>query len=62
MQELEEEYSEMKGEWKEIGQGLEETTKAVSDELASVDRDAREALDEATASTEEPSKPVPPSP
>ena len=61
MQDLEHEYDEMKGEWKEIGQGLEESASAVSDELKAADRDARQALEEAKAAADGSSEPAPPS-
>ena len=59
--ELEQEYREMKGEWKEIGQGLEEGTRVVSDELAVADREAGQAMSEAAA-LDEPSQSLPRSP
>ncbi len=57
MKELEREYDDMKGEWKEVGQGLaestravgeelEETTRTVDEELKAADQDARRALEE----------------
>lgn len=60
---LEKEYEEIHGEWKEVGRGLDESARAVSDELALADKDAREAVDgaksaaEAKPPVEEPSKP-----
>lgn len=45
LHELEEEYDEMKGEWKEVGQGLDDSVKQVSDELSAADADAKRALD-----------------
>ena len=54
LQELEQEYDEIKGEWKEIGQGLEETTRAVNEELRQRQlrevRERRPRLDRARAS------------
>ncbi len=58
--ELEQEYDEMKGEWKEVGQGLDESVKEVSKELAAADKDIKEALDDASAAADEPSKPTTP--
>ena len=52
--ELEHEYEDMHGEWKQVGQGLEESARTVSDELSAADRDARKAL-EAPATADEPS-------
>ena len=57
MSELEQEYDEMKGEWKEVGEGLDETARAVTDELQAADKDARQALDEAKSAAEGPAKP-----
>ena len=60
LQELEQEYDEMKGEWKEIGQGLEETTRAVNEELRATDQAAQRALKDAKAAVDEPSQPTSP--
>ena len=57
MSELEQEYDEMKGEWKEVGQGLDETSRAVTDELEAADKDARQALGDAKSAAEGPAKP-----
>ena len=56
MSELEQEYDEMKGEWKEVGKGLDETTRAVTDELKAADKDVRKALGEAKSAGEGPAK------
>lgn len=61
LHELEQDYDEMRGEWKEIGQGLDESTHAVGDELKRADSAARQGLEEAKAPNE-PSTPVSPSP
>ncbi len=61
MEGLEQEYEEIKGEWKEVGQGLDEGTQAVKDELHGADRDAREALKDADPGGDASSRPVPPS-
>ncbi len=61
LHELEQEYDEVRGEWKEIGQGLDESARAVSKELEGADSLARQALEEATAPNE-PSKPISSSP
>ncbi len=72
MKELEEEYDEMQGEWKEVGQGLDEGVRAISSEVEAANREARKALEEADRETrkaleaakppaDEPSEPVPPS-
>ena len=58
--ELEEEYDEMKGEWKEVGQGLDESVKEVSKELNAADKDVREALDDASSAADGPSEPTTP--
>ncbi len=60
LKELEQDYDEIKGEWKEIGEGLDETARAVGEELEAADHDAREALDEAKTAAEGP--PTPPAP
>lgn len=57
MQDLEKEYDDMRGEWKEIGQGLDDTTRSVSQELDSATQDARTALSAPTPDAS-PSKPV----
>ena len=61
LQELEQEYGDMKGEWKEGGQGLDESARAVGEELTAADREARQALEGAKAAADEPSEPVSPS-
>jgi sec-independent protein translocase protein TatB len=53
LSELEHEYEDMRGEWKQVGQGLEQDARTISDELKSADRDAR-AVD-APATADEPS-------
>lgn len=55
LHELESEYDDMKGEWKDVGQGLDEGFRAVSEGLDGVNRDVREAI-------EEPKTPVEPTP
>lgn len=62
IQELEHEYDEMKGDWKEVGEGLDESARAVSGELQAADKDVKEALKDAQEAIEEPSKPSAPSP
>jgi len=47
MSELEKEYDDMRGEWKDVGQGLEETAKAVGGEIEAAERDGRAVLEEA---------------
>ena len=49
MQELEHEYDDMKGEWKNVGQGLDESAKALNEGLQGVDRDVRDAIEEPKA-------------
>lgn len=63
MHDLEKEYDDMQGEWKEIGQGLDDDVRAIGSELEAATQDAREAAEQATkAVNEDPSKPaVPPS-
>ena len=56
MQELEHEYDDMKGEWKDVGQGLGEGAQAVKDSLQAAHREAGEALEEAKT----PAEPTPP--
>ncbi len=63
LHDLEEEYDDMKGEWKEVGEGLEKTANDVSSELKAADKDVRKALDDASsAATDSPqsSKPTTP--
>ncbi len=57
MSELEQEYDDMKGDWKEIGQGIDKTTSAVTEELNATDSDVRKALGDAKSAAEGPSKP-----
>ncbi len=47
LSEIEEEYDEMKGEWKEVSQGLDQSVKDVGKELKAADADVRKALDDA---------------
>ncbi len=69
LSDLEEEYDEMKGEWKEVSQGLDKSVKDVGKELKAADADVRNALDSAVPSdgssdaseTSKPSKPKTPS-
>jgi len=67
LHELEEEYDEMKGEWKEVGQGLDDSVKGVSKELEAANADAQKAFegvntngtsDDREAVTKPPSKPA----
>jgi Tat protein translocase TatB subunit len=57
---LEKEYDEMKGEWKEVGEGLGETTRSIDKELRDADSDAREALKDAEPPAAAPTEPAPP--
>ncbi len=47
LSELEEEYDEMKGDWKEVSQGLDKSVKDVGKELEAADADVRKALHDA---------------
>ena len=58
--ELEQEYDEMKGEWKEVGQGIDKSVSEVTKELEAADKDVKKALNEASAAADEPSKPTTP--
>ena len=40
MRELEREYDEVKGDWRDVGQGLDETARSVNQELAAAASDA----------------------
>ena len=40
MRELEREYDEVKGDWRAVGQGLDETARSVNQELAAAGNDA----------------------
>lgn len=53
MSDLEKEYDDMKGEWKEVGEGLDDTARSVSQELKAADEDARSALKDAEAAADE---------
>lgn len=61
MKELETDYDDVKGEWKEIGEGLEDTGRAVGKEIESTDKEAKQALKDAKAAADEPTQ-QPPSP
>jgi Tat protein translocase TatB subunit len=52
MTDLEKEYDDMKGEWKDVGQGLDETAKSVSAEVEAAGRDASAALEEKEETSE----------
>ncbi|MEX2158220.1 MAG: twin-arginine translocase TatA/TatE family subunit [Dehalococcoidia bacterium] len=52
MSDLEKEYADIKGDWKDVGQGLSETTKPVSTGLEAAARDATAALEEAKEPSE----------
>ena len=52
MHEMEREYDDMRGEWKDVGQGLDETARSVTKELESANSEASKGLDD------EPTKPA----
>ena len=52
MTDLEKEYEDMKGDWKDVGQGLSETTKPVGTGLDTAVRDASNGLEETKEPTE----------
>ena len=54
MHDLEQEYDQMRGEWKVVGQGLDETARTVNQELDAAGRETRQALTEANAEPSEP--------
>jgi Tat protein translocase TatB subunit len=54
MRELEHEYDDMRGEWKAVGQGLDETARTVNQELDAASRETRRAIGEAQAEPSEP--------
>jgi len=56
LHELETEYDDIKGEWKDVGQGLDAGFKDVQEGLQGVDRDISEAVESANA----PVEPTPP--
>ena len=56
LHELESEYDDLKGEWKDVGQGLDAGLKDVKEGLQGVDRDVSAALDAAKT----PVEPTPP--
>jgi sec-independent protein translocase protein TatB len=57
MQDLEKEYDDLRGEWKTVGQGLDESTKAISSELEAAGAEASRALEDAKAAADEAAKP-----
>ena len=54
VRELEHEYDDMRGEWKDVGQGLDETARSVNQELEAASRETRQAISEAKAEPSEP--------
>lgn len=57
LQDLEHDYDVVKGEWKEIGEGLDKTGQAVTEELKATDTEAKAALEDAKAAADKPSQP-----
>jgi sec-independent protein translocase protein TatB len=55
MQDLEKEYDQMKGEWKDVGQGLDDAAKSVNKEIDAAAGETRAALNEAPESSKTPS-------
>jgi sec-independent protein translocase protein TatB len=49
MHEMEREYDEMRGEWKDVGQGLDQGARAVTKELESAATEASKGLDDESA-------------
>ena len=63
LHDLEQEYDDMKGEWKEVGEGLEKTASDVGKEMKAADQDVRKALDDASsAATDSPQSSKPNTP
>jgi Tat protein translocase TatB subunit len=63
LHDLEQEYDDMKGEWKEVGKGLDNTAKSVTSELKAADAGVRTALNDAVPAEEAPESKTPkPSP
>ena len=60
MHDLEREYNEVKGDWHEVGQGLDESARSVNDELKGAAQDARLDSDEAKPVAEGPPEAVAP--
>lgn len=60
LHDLEQEYDDMKGEWKEVGEGLDKTASDIGKELKAADEDVRKALDDASSAASKPSKPSKP--
>ena len=56
LHELEQEYDDMKGEWKEVGEGLDKTASDIGKELKAADEDVRKALDDASSAAEDTSQ------
>jgi Tat protein translocase TatB subunit len=46
MQELEREYDDVRGEWKDVGQGLDDGVRTVSEQLRQADQAARDPAEE----------------
>lgn len=57
LHDLEEEYDEMKGEWKEVGQGLDSTAKEIGGQLKAADADVRKTLNDAAPAEKPPQQP-----
>jgi Tat protein translocase TatB subunit len=60
MRELEREYDETKGDWKAVGQGLDETAAGVSKEIESAANDAKPAAPERPPAADGPQAVAPP--
>ena len=56
MSDLEKKYEDMQGEWKDVGQGLEEGAKSVTEELRSAGRETSDTLDEVKSAADETTK------
>jgi Sec-independent protein translocase protein TatA len=50
MHDLETEYEDMKGEWQDVRQGLDDTASLAGSELSAAERDSQQALEGAQSS------------
>ena len=60
MRELEREYDEVKGDWRAVGQGLDESARSVTDELQAAGQDASLTPEQTEATTDGPQEAVTP--
>jgi sec-independent protein translocase protein TatB len=60
MRELEREYDEVKGDWRQVGQGLDESARSVNQELEAAGQDARLTTEQTQPTPDGPQAATPP--